>query len=126
MNNCYYTVIRYVPNPIAEEFVNIAVVVFTEEQADCRIKYLDHALAFGSYNDEEMLKEFCDRLSNGCKNNDLSCIEAPNSVNRIHAIRMTSNNWQNSIQLREPCGSLGAISEAIDAIAKDFLGEKYE
>jgi hypothetical protein len=123
MPSYHYTVIRYVPNPIAEEFVDIAVVVFTEDAADCRIKDLDDALTFGSYADQKMLEEFCDRLSNGCKNNDLSCIESPNSGSRYQAILWTSNNWQNSIQLREPCGSLGEIAGAIDAIAKDFLGE---
>jgi hypothetical protein len=126
MATCFYTVIRYVPNSLAEEFVNIAVVVFAEDAALCQVKDLEDALTFGSYADQACLEEFCSRLKSGCETNDLSLIEAPNFNDRLQAIRHTSKSWMNSIQLRTPYASIASIEDTLKDIARIFLLQPLE
>jgi hypothetical protein len=121
-NACYYTVVRYVPYPIAEEFVNIAVIVFTEAEVQCRIKELKNALIFGSDDDRRSLQEFCDQLVKHCREGHL-CFIQKDEKTRLKGVQRAANSWVNEIQFREPCGSLGSVSDAIDGIANDFLGE---
>jgi hypothetical protein len=121
-DSCYYTVVRYVPYPIAEEFGNFAVIVFTETEVQCRIKDLKNALIFGSDDDRRSLQEFCDQLVNHCSEGRL-CFIQKDEKTRLKGVQRAANSWVNEIQFREPCGSLGSVSDAIDGIANDFLGE---
>jgi Protein of unknown function (DUF3037) len=123
-NPCFYTVVRYVPDPLAEEFVNIAVLVFTDDHAQCEVKDLEDALTFGTYADQECLEDFCSRLKSGCEANDLSLIEPPNLGSRIQAIRHTAHAWMNSIQLRTPCASIASIEDTIKDVERIFLSER--
>jgi hypothetical protein len=121
LKSCFYTVVRYTPDPIAEEFVNIAVIVFTDDHAQCEVKDLEDALTFGSYADQDCLEDFCSRLKSGCETNDLSLIEPPLFGSRLQAIRHTAQAWRNSIQLRDPCASLCSIHDTLTDVAKIFL-----
>jgi hypothetical protein len=124
MPTCFYTVVRYVPDPLAEEFVNIAVLAFTDDHAQCKVKDLEDALTFGSYADQDCLEDFCSRLKSGCELNDLSLIEPPKLGSRIQAIRHTAHEWQNSIQLRAPCASIASIEDTLKDVERIFLSER--
>ena len=112
--SCHYTIIRYVPKPIAEEFMNIAVVVFDETKAQCRITKNWRRIAnFGSAEDLRMLKEFYDRLTEACKNGDRLPIESPGECDRLTGVLSCSGSWQGVIQVADPRGSLEEVGEAI-------------
>jgi Protein of unknown function (DUF3037) len=124
MAACFYTVVRYVPEPLAEEFVNIAVLVFTDDHAQCEVKDLEDALTFGRYADQDCLEDFCSLLKSGCETNDLSLIEPPNFGSRLQAIRHTAHAWRNSIQLRGPCASIASIEDTLKDVERIFLSER--
>jgi hypothetical protein len=97
----YYSVIRYVPNVISEEFINIGVYVFNSEEVRVRfIEDWDRARSFGNQ-DIEFLLTFRDRVVESTNKGELyfSCNSRPS---RLESFTILSNRWINSIQITQP------------------------
>jgi Protein of unknown function (DUF3037) len=115
-----YSIVQYVPNPIANERINIGVVAFNEEQV--RVQFLtnwERVRHFGM-EDVTFLKEFAERMSQAADSGLIFPGDNPNAPyqDRLNKI---STDWLNSIQWTEPRASLEDVDNLLKDIASNFL-----
>ena len=120
-----YSVIQYVPDPIADERVNIGVVVFDKYNVLVRfLKRWTRVKRFARIVDVEFLERFASE-----------CIEAASpdlllpSFERFpkldgERILTMAHSWRNSIQLTEPRGSIKSVDDLLSEMATRFLVEQ--
>jgi hypothetical protein len=113
-----YSVIQYVPNPIADERINIGVLVFDEEII--KVHFLNSWERVNSFGREntKFLRDFAKRMEESSKNDLLFPSDDPNNgQSRVDRLRKISRGWINSIQITEPRGSL----ENVDSLFEDAI-----
>ena len=117
-----YSVVQYVPNPIADERINIGVVAFNENEV--RVQFLknwERVRHFGM-EDISFLKDFAQRMSKAAEsgfifpgdNREASYQERLNQLTR---------NWLNSIQFTQPRASLENVDSLLEDIVANYLIE---
>lgn len=113
-----YSVIQYVPNPIADERINIGVIVFDEKIIKVHfLRSWERVKAFGK-EDIRFLRDFARRMGEASKNGLLFPNDDPNNgQSRVDRLRKVSRGWINSIQFTEPRGSL----ENVDSLFKEAI-----
>jgi succinate dehydrogenase/fumarate reductase flavoprotein subunit len=107
----HYAIIQYVPRPIANERINIGVIVVGE--GGCRVQFLrnwDRVKAFGG-EDIGFLLEFAERFFD---------VEIPVTIDWISRAVV---NWQNSIQIEHGGASLDGIDELLGDVVEKYLVE---
>jgi Protein of unknown function (DUF3037) len=120
----HYTVIQYVPNPIADERINIGVLVFDEHSARTRfLQNWERVQSFGKPENIEFLKDFAAKMEAAAKKGVLFSGDKPGSIHRYDRMSKLSRDWCNTIQFTEPRGALLGVDELLEEIAKDFLVE---
>jgi hypothetical protein len=103
----YYCIVRYVPNPLIEEFVNVGVVTFGEGRVCVRfVRSLRRAEQFAGQ-DAGFVRD----------------IERWMKTATEEDVRKASVEWENSIQLSSPRGSTLDPEKLLEEIAKEFLRE---
>ncbi|HLF79867.1 MAG TPA: DUF3037 domain-containing protein [Dehalococcoidia bacterium] len=115
----YYSVIQYVPDPIADERLNVGVVVFSEGHT--RIKFVNdwqRARAFAG-SDVSFLREFAKRaqVEAGPQHPLLPDIRHWNET----IIRDTLGRWKNSVQFTDPRASLKDADALLREVGARFL-----
>jgi hypothetical protein len=118
-----YSLIQYVPDPIASERINLAVLVFDEDEI--RVRFLENWKRVHSFGPEniEFLKNFAGRM-NCAVGDGLFVPDEPNTdLSRSERLLKISQDWQNIIQITPPRKSLGEIDVVLDEIAAIFLKE---
>lgn len=120
-----YSVIQYVPDPVADERINIGVVVIGDDQA--RAQFIEDWRRVSSFGREniQFLREFVMDVEAALENAQsnqliLSSRTGPPALNETVLCRM-AENWVNSIQLTPLRGSLDAPDELLDFLAERFL-----
>jgi hypothetical protein len=124
----YYSVIRFVPSALAEEFVNVGVLTFGDGDDRVRGKFLEdwhrverfaevtssvrQARAFQEWVLESMVPE-------GPSDQRLKRID-------VETVRRLANEWAGSLQLTQPRGSLLDPDELLEDVAPTFLIEPPE
>jgi hypothetical protein len=114
----HYSVIRYVPNPIADERINVGVVVFGEGRLLTR--FISRWTRIKGFGGEEIgfLREFAREIALAQRN--LVGLPQPWSEQTLARV---STRWRNSIQISEPRASLkdpdALLSEVADAFLRD-------
>jgi hypothetical protein len=91
-----YSIVRYVPDPRREEFLNVGVVVVAADQSFSDCRFTDdwrRARRFGAEN-LSFLKEATEQIEDFAREPD-NLFGGPSAVAQLEAF---SNNWQNSIQ----------------------------
>ena len=113
-----YSVIQYVPNPIADERINIGVLVFDEEIVKVHFLYSwERVNSFGGEN-TRFLRDFAKHMEESSKNGLLFPNDDPNNgQTRVDRLRKVARGWINSIQFTEPRGSL----ENVDSVFEDTI-----
>ncbi|BBC24870.1 DUF3037 domain-containing protein [Pseudanabaena sp. ABRG5-3] len=113
-----YSVIQYVPNPIADERINIGVLVFDEKIVKVHfLRSWERVKCFGK-EDIKFLRDFADRMKRASKKGLLFPNDDPNNEqSRVDRLRKVSRGWINSIQFTEPRGSL----ENVDSLFEDTI-----
>jgi hypothetical protein len=109
----HYAIIQYVPNPIADERINIGVVVLGEGTS--RIQFLnnwDRVKTFGG-EDISFLLEFTERFP------DFNA-EIPITLDWVQSAAV---RWQNSIQIRYGGASLDGVDEVLVDVVEKYLVE---
>ncbi len=111
----YYSVIQYVPNPIADERVNIGVVAF-DESGDCAVRPLEswtRAERFTGQHGRNLQRH-------------VEALEAliRESESPAAAIERASEHWTHSIQVTQPRASLRTIEEILANTAPTVLVEE--
>jgi hypothetical protein len=117
-----YSIIQYVPNPIANERINIGVIVFDEEVVKVHfLRSWERINSFGK-EDTKFLRDFAKRMDESSKNGLLFPNDDPNSgQSRVERLRNVSQEWINSIQFTPPRGSIESIDNVFDYTIKAFL-----
>lgn len=108
----YYSVIRFLPDPIAEEFINVGTVVGDDDGAIVSlVQDMRRAVAFSRYTGVvidfvELFKHWNTQAKAGMTKTELLAI---------------ANNWHNSIQLTEPRASLKSKEDLQKEVNAAFL-----
>lgn len=117
-----YSVIQYVPNPIADERINIGVLVFDEEIIKVHfLRSWERIKSFGR-EDIKFLRDFSKRMEKSSENGLLFPNDDPsNGQSRVERVRNVSRDWINSIQFTEPRGSLDNIDSIFEDAIRTYL-----
>jgi hypothetical protein len=120
-----YSVIQYVPNPIADERINIGVLVFDEKIVKVHfLRSWERIKCFGR-EDIMFLHDFAYRMGKASKNGLLFPNDDPNNgQSRVDRLLKVSRGWINSIQFTEPRGSLENIDSVFEDAIKTYLVDK--
>lgn len=122
-----YSVIQYVPDPIADERINIGVIAFDNQ--NIRVRFFKNWLSwkrvqiFGM-EDIKFLKDFARRMEKNVKEGYLFSEDKLNEVSYQEIISKIAQEWINSIQITETRGSLDNVDDLIEDIANTYLRER--
>ncbi|MCY7332992.1 MAG: DUF3037 domain-containing protein [Pseudanabaena sp. CAN_BIN31] len=117
-----YSVIQYVPNPIADERINIGVIVFNEEIVKVHFLHSWERINSFAGEDTKFLRDFAKRMGEASKNGLLFPNDNPSSEqSRVERLRKVSRGWINSIQFTEPRGSLENIDNVFEDTINTYL-----
>lgn len=111
----FYSVIQFVPDPVADERINAGVVVFDEQRVRARfIENWGRLQRFGN-KDVGFLKHFAREFLERCQDKRF---EEPVTE---RAIREMSSTWRSLIQLTPPRGSLLDLESLLKDAEERFL-----
>jgi len=115
----YFSIIRYVPDPITDERLNIGVVVYGEGEVLSKfIGEWTKVRIFGG-EDVRFLRDFADDIER--KQLNLFKLGCQWDEDTLHQI---SKQWKNSIQLSEPKASLQSPHELLKEISSRYIREQ--
>lgn len=119
-----YSVIQYVPDPIADERINIGVVAFNNNAIRVRfVSNWERVRRFG-LKDIEFLKDFAHHMKNEAEEGILFPCDKFNGLSSQERISKITQGWINSIQITEPRASLDTVDELLEDIANTYLREQ--
>ncbi len=116
-----YSIVQYVPNPIADERINIGVVAFDDN--DVRVQFLNNwsrVQAFGG-EDIHFLRDFAKQMNSAASESLLFPGDEPNGTPKHERLKKIARGWINSIQFTEPRGSLEDVESLLEDIAQTYL-----
>lgn len=123
-----YSVIQYVPNPIADERINIGVLAFNDQVV--RVHFLQNWKRVKQFGNEDVsfLRDFADRMEESAARSGFFLEECSKDTPKHQQIIKVARGWMNSIQFTEPCGSLldvdGLLEDAAETYLVDTLTQK--
>lgn len=119
----FYCILQYVPCPIANERINIGVLVFNDKDIKFQaLKSWKRVHDFGREN-LDFLYDFVERMHEWTRNGFLFPGDDKLHLSRVERMRELSNSWMNSIQFTQPHPSLANIDKLLIDIVEDFLIE---
>ena len=114
----FYTIVHYVPDPIADERMNVGVIVCGEGGIKANfIKNWRRARGFGKES-VTFLREFADQI----KNAQLPLLPDMPKCDEA-TLRKILGSWRNSIQFSEPRASLKSPDDLMEEVSRVFLRE---
>jgi hypothetical protein len=115
----HYTIVQYVPDPTADERLNIGVIVWDDGRVYSNfVNDFSRARAFSGKN-VTFLKEFSDYVSGLTKETNKDYREfSPSHIQKL------IEGWNDSIQFTQARGSTKAASELIEQLPLRFLQTK--
>jgi hypothetical protein len=119
-----YSVIQYVPNPIADERINVGVLAFDEDIV--KVHFLsrwDRVRSFGATESIGFLKDFARRMEEAVEDGLLFPGDEPETAPRHERLVKVAKGWINSIQFTEPHGSLEDVDSLLEDSIKTYLLE---
>jgi hypothetical protein len=122
-----YSVIQYVPNPIADERINIGVLVSDEQ--DVRVRFLqnwERVRNFGLSEDIDLLKKFAHEMQEVTKDGLLFPGDYPSDLPRHERLMKVAYGWMNGIQVTEPRGSLASVEQLLEDMTQTYLLEPLQ
>jgi hypothetical protein len=125
----YYTVVQYVPDPIADERVNVGVIVFADGQLRSRFLADWRRVSRFAQEDIGYVREFADWVGDAAVQSAAGPVTAvlPGFAEPFRAdeqtIRRIAEEWSNSIQLTPPQPSLEDPDALLLRMARTHLRE---
>ncbi|MBD2150430.1 DUF3037 domain-containing protein [Pseudanabaena sp. FACHB-1277] len=118
-----YSVIQYVPNPIADERINIGVLAFNDQVV--RVHFLQNWKRVKQFGNEDVsfLREFADRMEESAARGSFFLEDVSKDIPKHQQIIKVARGWMNSIQFTEPCGSLLDVDSLLEDAAETYLIE---
>jgi hypothetical protein len=115
----YYSIVRYVPDPVTDERLNIGIVVYGEGKVLSRfLGNWGKARIFGG-EDIRFLREFAEEIE--LRQLNLFTTEGRWDERTLQTI---SSHWKNSIQLSEPKASLKSPDELLLDVSSRYVREQ--
>jgi hypothetical protein len=115
----YYSIIKYLPDPISEEAMNIGVAVFGGGVTP-RFRFISDWTRARQFGGEST--EFLEKLSRQLSSRQLGIFEDSGQWNEDQ-LRRVLGKWHNSVQFTSPRASLRDAPALLDDIAGSFLRE---
>jgi Protein of unknown function (DUF3037) len=119
-----YSVIQYVPNPIANERINVGVLAFDDEIV--RVHFLsrwDRVRCFGATESIDFLRDFAHRMEEAVADGLLFPGDEAGATPKHERLTKVAKGWINSIQFTEPHGSLEDVDSLLEDTTKTYLLE---
>lgn len=119
----FYSVVQYVPDPIADERINVGVIVFGEKGvASHFLSDWRRVKGFGG-EDTAFLQTFAKRVEEA--EDPQLLLPALRGVYKLdeEALRKFAGKWKNSIQFTTPRASTRDVDPLLEEIARRFLRE---
>lgn len=119
----YYSIIQYVPNPIANERINIGVLIFDDKEI--KVKFLKNWNRVKNFcmGDITFLRDFESQMQKAVAQDLLfpgdSLLDQP----RQERLQRVSESWMNSVQFTEPNFSLKPVDKLLEDSIKKYLIE---
>jgi len=118
-----YSIIKYVPDPITEERINVGVIAFNEDAV--RVRFLsnwDRVRCFGM-EDIHFLINFAERMEDAASVGLLFPGDEPSNTPKQDRLARIAKGWINSIQFTAPRGSLDTLDGLLEYAAQTYLRE---
>ena len=119
----YYSIIQYVPNPIANERINIGVLIFDDKEI--KVKFLKNWNRVKNFcmGDITFLRDFESQMQKAVSQGLLfpgdSLLDQP----RQERLQRVSESWMNSVQFTEPNFSSKPVDKLLEDSIKKYLIE---
>lgn len=118
-----YSVVQYIPDPIADERINVGVLVFDQQVVRARFLSNWERVRQFANQDIRFLQEFGRSVSEAASQPTLLPFLASNYTLNQELITTMVGSWINSIQLTEPRGSLKNVDDLLPDVVTRFLSE---
>lgn len=118
-----YSIIQYVPDPIADERINIGVVVFNEDAVQTRFLTNWERVRLFGMEDIYFLKDFAHRLHKAALDDLMFPGDEHSKIPNHERLRAIAQGWMNSIQFTEPRGSLDTLDSLLEDSVNTYLRE---
>lgn len=120
-----YSIIQYVPNPIADERINIGIVAFNDHLVKTRfVKSWKRVGCFAKNDgDVEFLKDFKTNVQRLASLGLLFSDDIDDKGKNLDRLHKVAESWNNSVQFTEPRGSLRDPQSLLNDLADDLLVE---
>jgi hypothetical protein len=119
-----YSIIQYVPNLIADERINIGVLVFDDTLV--RVKFLtkwNRVQHFELTDDILFLRDFAHQMQKAAEAELLFPGDQPNDLPKHERLIKVARGWMNSIQFTEPRASLEDVENLLEDAVRTYLVE---
>lgn len=125
----YYTVVQYVPDPVADERINIGVIVFNDDHIRTRFLHNWDRVSRFAQEDISHVRDFSDwarqaavRSGNHPSMEPLPGLPGVDQLNKETIFRM-AEEWSNTLQLSAPQPSLEEPEALLNRMARTHLRE---
>lgn len=118
-----YSIIQYVPNPIADERINIGAIAFSN--SNIKVKFLDNwdrVRLFGM-EDITFLQYFADSMIQSVNQGLLFPGDSDDGTSKYERLNKIVDDWINSIQFTKITSYLDTVENVLEDIAKTHLIE---
>ena len=125
----YYTIVQYVPDPVADERINVGVIVFGDGQIRSRfLRNWDRVSRFALHEDISDVRDFATWVQESVlseRSEMTVTLPGISPMRRLddESIRQIADNWSHSIQLTSPQPSLENPEVLLTRLAQSHLRE---
>lgn len=122
----YYTIVQCIPDPLADERINIGVIVYGDGRIRSRFLSSWRRVKLFGVEDSQFLTDFADRVTAAdAQQMKLNGVPAPPSFN-TELLERAIGSWSNSIQFTPPRGSLRDPDTVLEDIASRVLHDPLQ
>jgi len=116
----YYSVVQYVPDPVADERMNVGVLAYCGKSV--RAQFVDSWRRASTFGKEKVdfLKEFAEEVQSKIAEPELGDLPGRRRLDE-ERIREVAGSWENSIQVTDPRASLKPVDALIERLTERFL-----
>ena len=116
-----YSIVQYVPNPIADERINIGVVAFDQDKVGVRFLHNWERVEHFGMENIDFLKDFAQRMQEAASLGLLFPGDRDDDTPKHERLKKVARGWMNSVQFTEPRGSLESVDSLLEDIAETYL-----
>ena len=121
-----YSVIRYVPDPLTDERINIGVVAYDDHRVAVRFVQRWNRVQHFAGRDVAFLRELARDMQDAVGEERLLAVGGGPATLHGSAVERIASKWINCVQLSEPRASLAPVDQVLNEMTALFLAEGHE